>query len=529
MFWADKLVSDIKNKFSVNIANQSRLVIRDEKTMSGRVHIGSLRGVIVHGIINEILEEQGIKSDFLYEINDFDVMDGLPVYLDRDKYMPFMGRLLKDVPCPGDKADNYAEYFAQEFISVINLLGFNIEYYRSSEKYISGFYNNAIIVALEKADRIRDIYKRISGSVKPPNWLPIGIVCEKCHKIGTTEAYKFDGQEVEYTCKKAQVSWAQGCEYRGKISPLNGNAKLPWKVEWAAKFFLFHVHVEGAGKDHSTKGGSRDVSNAISKEIYNYEPPYDIPYEHILVDGQKMSSSKGAGASCIEISRLLPPQLIRLLFLNKDYKQAVNFAPHGDTIPVLYDLYDRLRERYFEDIDDDYRRVFYWSHIPQFRDNLKNCFYPRFSQVAFLTQMPHVDLGEEIEQMKGEKLNELDKQELVDREKHARVWLEGYAPEEYKFTLFEDDIPERAFDLTDAQKLALARVLQYIKSEKELEGQSLHTKLHEIRKQEGLEPKIFFGALYITFLGKDYGPKVGWFLSVLDKEFLEKRLAEVIE
>ena len=42
-----------------------------------------------------------------------------------------------------------------------------------------------------------------------------------------------------------------------------------------------------------------------------------------------------------------------------------------------------------------------------------------------------------------------------------------------------------------------------------------------------VEPKEFFSAFYLSLLGKDSGPKLGWFLSVLDKEFLEKRLEEV--
>jgi len=41
--------------------------------------------------------------------------------------------------------------------------------------------------------------------------------------------------------------------------------------------------------------------------------------------------------------------------------------------------------------------------------------------------------------------------------------------------------------------------------------------------------KEFFGAIYISILGKDSGPKAGWFLSVLPKEFLLKRLKKAIK
>jgi lysyl-tRNA synthetase, class I len=62
-----------------------------------------------------------------------------------------------------------------------------------------------------------------------------------------------------------------------------------------------------------------------------------------------------------------------------------------------------------------------------------------------------------------------------------------------------------------------------------LDGQELHTKLHDIKKESGIAPKELFSAIYISFLGKDSGPKAGWFLSVLDKDFLERRLEEVIK
>jgi len=46
--------------------------------------------------------------------------------------------------------------------------------------------------------------------------------------------------------------------------------------------------------------------------------------------------------------------------------------------------------------------------------------------------------------------------------------------------------------------------------------------------QLGYDPKDLFSAIYLSFLGKESGPKAGWFLSVLDRKFLEKRLEEVI-
>ena len=528
MFWGDKIVSDIEDVYKEKINSGEPLILRDEKTMSGRVHVGSMRSVALHGTLSQILKERKVNHRFLYEINDFDVMDGLPVYLDQEKYKPYMGRILSDVPSPDGLLKNFAEYFAEDFISVVENAGYAPELYRSSEMYRSGRYNDVIKTALLSASKIREIYKKLSGSEKTEDWLPLSVVCEKCGKIGTTKATSFDGVLVSYTCGRNTVAWAEGCEHEGKISPFDGNAKLPWKVEWAAKFVVFNVDVEGAGKDHYTKGGAREIANAICKDVFKHRSPYDVPHEFILVGGKKMSSSKGQGSSAKEISDLLPAQIFRTLLIYKDIKRAIDFIPDGDTIPILYDTYDSYAQKYWEGLVDDDTRTFFLSHQDSLSHLLEKRFLPRFSQISFLVQMKHLDIREEVSKMKGEALTESDLRELDERVLYANRWLDSYAPEEYKYEL-KKDIPKEALNFSKLQKEALGKLLKLVKEMDKLDGQTIHTHLHEIRKELGIEPKDFFSAIYVSFLGKESGPKAGWFLSVIDREMLISRLEEVIK
>ncbi len=529
MYWADKFVEEIKEQYAKKIKAGKTLIIRDEKTASGRVHIGSLRGVAIHGIISEILDEHGIKNKYLYEINDFDPMDGLPVYLDEKKFASHMGKPLCSVPSPDGKAKNYAEYFSEEFISVIKETGFTPEFYRSSELYKSGKYNDVIKILLENADKVRDIYKRVSGSVKSDNWMPLQVICEKCGKVGTTKVVSFDGEKVEYVCEENLVEWAKGCGHKSKVSPYDGNAKLPWKVEWAAKFKVLNVDIEGAGKDHSTSGGSREIAEKISCEILKYDPPFNIPYEFFQVGGKKMSASKGKGSSSREIADLLPPELLRFLLLGKEPKKVIDFIPDGNTIPILYDNYDKIAEYYFRNSEGDYKRVFFLAHTPKQRKNIIKRFLPRFSQIAFLVQMPHMDIYEIMEKIKESKLAKEDKEEIDYRARCAKGWLDKYAPEDYRYELQEEKIPGATKNFSLEQKKALKLILEYVKSQDKLDGQELHSKFHDIKEKTKINPRDLFSALYISFLNKESGPKAGWFLSVLDKKFLEKRLKEVIK
>jgi lysyl-tRNA synthetase class 1 len=523
MFWALDITERIREKYSNKIKAKKPLVIRDEKTASGRVHVGSLRGVAIHGIIYELLKKQGVAATYLFEINDFDPMDGIAVYLDKNEYSKYLGKPLCNIPSPDGKAKNFAEYYAGEFIKVIEEIGFTPEFYRSSDTYRSGKYDEFIRLAILKADTIRKIYKRISGSERADDWIPVQVVCEQCGKVSTTKITSFNGKEVSYSCN--DIEWTKGCEHTGKISPFGGNAKLPWKIEWAAKFKIFDIDVEGAGKDHSTKGGSRDVSDAIAREVFGVEPPFNIPYEFFNVNGKKMSSSKGAGSYSREIADLLPPHILRLLLLQKVPKRVIDFIPDGDTVPVLYDTYDKLAEDYFNKTDPNATILFESVHFPAIDNLLNRRFLPRFSQIAYLVQMPHINIKDEVRKEKGSELTEDDIEEINLRVKYAKYWLEKFAPEDYKFDL-KKELPEAAKNLSMEQKNALGKVLEYIRSQKVLDGQVLHTKLHEIRKDMSIEPKDFFEALYLSFLGKDSGPKAGWFFSVMDKSFVESRLAE---
>lgn len=539
MYWPDKLVSEIKEKYKDVIASGKPLIIRDEKTASGRVHVGSLRGVSIHGIVAEVLEEQGINCKYLFEINDFDPMDGLPVYLDEEVFKQHLGKPLCDVPSPTPETNNdpnsknipvgknFAEYFGGEFVEVVKSIGFTPEIYRSSDLYKRGDYNRAIQLTLKNGEKIREIYKRVSGSVKEGKWLPVNVICENCGKVSTTLAEDFTTGEgeysemVQYVCR--DLDWTNGCGHKGSVSPYNGRAKLPWKLEWAAKFGIVGVHVEGGGKDHSTKGGSRDVAGTIAREIFGYEPPYNIPYEFFNIAGKKMSSSKGRGSFSKDIVDLLPAEIVRLLMLQKEPQRTIEFDPEGDTVAILFDTYDKFATGYFAKIEDDYSRMFKLIH-PKGEEIVPRAL-PRFSQIAFLSQMRHLDIEKEAEHLVGHSLSDEDKKELKKRLHYAQVWIDTYAPEDYQFAIQEKK-PDVV--LNDIQKKAIGMVLEYLKSVDVIDGQAMHSKLHEIKEATQINPKEFFEAIYLSVLNKKSGPKAGWFLSVIDREFLVRRFGEVI-
>ncbi|MDO8407849.1 MAG: lysine--tRNA ligase [bacterium] len=526
MFWADRIAGEILDTRKPR-GDAKRFLIRDEKTISGRVHVGSMRGVAIHGLVAEVLAEKGAANEFRFELNDFDPFDSIPAYLDAEHiegqtFKEHLGKPLYAVPSPSPGFTNYAEYFGAEFVAVHKQAGFSPTYYRATELYRSGKMDAHIKTALERAADIRRILKAVSGTEKDEAWLPVSVVCEKCGKMMTTRAHDFSGETVGYTCD-AEPDGIKSCGHTGRLAPFGGAAKLYWKVDWAAKWVALGVDIEGGGKDHSTKGGSRDVANHIAREVFDYEPPFDIPYEFFLVGGKKMSSSKGRGSSAKDMSDLFPPEVFRLVLIGKDIREQIDVDPAGESVPRLYDWYDELAQHMRSGVvDDDYARLFILCQLPSEQAASETPWQMRFREVAFVVQMPHLNLEREAAAAKGGGLSDKEETKLEERASRARFWLASYAPESFRYVL-QETLP--SISLTDTQKKALTTLADFMK-EGEKSGEEIHAHLHALKDEIPIAPKELFQALYRIFLDRDSGPKAGWFLAGLPRDLVLARLSE---
>jgi lysyl-tRNA synthetase class 1 len=388
-------------------------------------------------------------------------------------------------------------------------------------------------LALDRADRVRSIYMRVSHVDRPNIWLPIQVICENCGKIGTTYATDWDGSTVAYVCKPDMVSWARGCEHEGRVSPLGGRAKLPWNLEWAAKWGLLGVTIEGCGKDLATAGGSRDRSDAISREVFEVEPPRNVTYEFLNIGGKKMSTSKGKGVAAHTIAEVLPPEQLRFLFLRPRPNQVIDFDPEGDTIPRLFDEFDRIaaatagREVKGE-LPADHERLFAYSLVsagaaPDVAA-AASAFRPAFGHLALLLQIPGVDIAARMETEKGAPLTALEAAILTGRVSSARAWLDSYAPERARLAIRHDAVPEEVAALDAAQRGYLAALAATAEAEKPGSGDAWQTLIFRVAAETELTSGRAFGALYAAFLGRSNGPRAGWLLASLEPGFVVERL-----
>ncbi len=527
MYWADEIASQVAGPQVVN----------DSKSPSGTVHVGSLRGVVLHDAIYRALRQAGHEATFLYGVDDMDAMDSQAL-LTADAIDRYMGAPLSRVPAPeGSTASSYARHFVGEiFFRTFEPLGIKPEFYWVSELYAAGRMDSYVKLALDRADRVRSIYQRVSHVERSAEWLPIQAICENCGRIGTTYATDWDGETVAYVCKPDMVTWARGCGHEGRVSPLGGRAKLPWNLEWAAKWGLFGVTIEGCGKDLATAGGSRDRSDAISREVFEVEPPRNVAYEFLNVGGKKMSTSRGQGVAAHTIAEVLPPEQLRFLFLRPRPSQVIDFDPEGDTIPRLFDEFDRIaaatagREVKGE-LPADHERLFAYSLLGPAPDvaAAAAAFRPAFGHLALLLQIPGVNIEERMTAEKGSALTELEQSVLAQRVASARAWLDSYAPERARLAVQHDAVPPAVADLGVDQRSYLGALAAAAAGERPGSGDAWQALIFRVAGEVALPSGRAFGALYAAFLGRTNGPRAGWLLASLDPTFVIERLRAAAE
>jgi lysyl-tRNA synthetase, class I len=523
MYWADEVAAQVDGPQVVN----------DSKTPSGTIHVGSLRGVVLHDAIRRAVADHDLPVEFRYGVEDLDPMDAQSL-LTPDAVDRYMGVPLSHVPAPPDSPHpNYARHFAGLFLETFASLGIHPRLYWMSEQYSSGAMDPFVERALDGAKQIREIYRTVSTVDHPADWLPISVICENCGRVGTTHAHDWNGGDVAYECRPDLVTWARGCGHSGRISPFGGRAKLVWNVEWAARWSVLDVTIEGCGKDLATAGGSRDRADAIARQVFEREPPLNVPYEFLNIGGRKMSTSRGEGAAAHHMAEVLPPDILRFLFLRPRPNRAIDFDPHGDTIPRLFDEFDRIADSVTGravkgELPPHPERIFALSLSDAEADPLVEAarYRPPFAHLALLLQVPGPDPIERLAAEKGGPLDDAERDVALRRVAAARAWLEHFAPDSARIAVDHDSLPDAAADLSPGQRRLLAGLADAAEQSMPASGEDWQALIFEAARSHELKAGEAFAALYRAFLGRPNGPRAGWLLASLAAPFVASRLRE---
>jgi lysyl-tRNA synthetase class 1 len=537
MFWTEERAQKVEQRHA------APYVVSDWKTPSGHIHVGSLRGVLVHDAVARALKLNGHEVRYVYGFDDADPFDKLPKYLDQNAYQQFLGMPMREVPVPDaagapdglpiTREHNYARHYADEFEAVYRQLGVESTTIYKADLYDQGEFNEAIRLVLDNAAEVGEAFKAVVQDRSADRIdkklvadFPLNVRCEQCGKLATTTISAWDGNEVTYSCQSGVVAWAEGCGHSGHVSPYNGRAKLPWKVDWAASWFVLQSDIEGAGKDHYTKGGSRDVSLEIFRRIFapaaavgHQQSPEDLFYEWLYEDGKKMSTSKAVGAKAGEVLADIPAELLRFMMIRIQPRSGVEFRRSSALLPQLFDEFDRI----VQGANDGEERASTLLSAVKFSPHVAPTVSPlRFSTITSLIQIHKIDIAGWAAQELDRALDNNEKAELDRRVVLAKQWLDTY-PDERLYSLL-DTTPKLA--LSDTEKQYISSVTQSLEQLPDWTGIAIQQVLYEQSKIYEIPTKHCFELIYKLFLGQSSGPRAGLLLAQLEKSMVLGRLRE---
>jgi lysyl-tRNA synthetase class 1 len=259
----------------------------------------------------------------------------------------------------------------------------------------------------------------------------------------------------------------------------------------------------------------------IMKDVYNALPPIPVPYDFVnkAGDNKKMSASRGTGIDAHEAVKVLPAEVARFFMLQYPNTKRLYFDQE-DGVVRLVDEFAALAAK--EDRTESEEQLLYLC--TRGLDHKTVSRVP-FSHIVASYQASLKDADKTLELIKRtEHGSTADADAAIIRTELQFIdeWLKRWAPEDVKFELAEQINPsdfseqERAFLQGLGDKVAQAPA--------DADGAWFHNAIYEFKESTGLQPKEMFTALYRAIIGKTSGPRAGWFLSILPRDWLVSRL-----
>ena len=255
-------------------------------------------------------------------------------------------------------------------------------------------------------------------------------------------------------------------------------------------------------------------------KIFSLSPPLNLPYEFFLVDGAKMSSSKGLGISVETMMEFLPVDILRYLMLKTHPKKAVNFSPSFDTVNQLFNAYDRLLQAYGTPKDKEDKTVNDTDEMLRLisRDKTPNVYQPiSFSLLTALTQLPHINVPQKIQEITTFPLEKRDFHAMESRLASARFWVKHWSSPQDRYTM-QVHLSSLAESLTSAQCFFLHTLKE--KLQDGLDVDAYQKMIFDCARATPIDAGQAFAAIYAVVFNRENGPKAGAVLAYLDKDYL---------
>lgn len=504
MQWLNNIVDELIERHP-----DGEIIVSSGVSPSGTYHLGTLREVLTAEAILREVKRRGRDARHLHISDDLDVFRKVPVGIP-ESYNQYLGKPLCDIPAPEGEG-SYADYYLKDLEVAKQALNLEAEIVRAHQKYRDGFFVEAIEQALQQVDEVRSILESVSGHKLGENWSPAQVVDDGYLKNRHILGIDTDNKTVTY-------------DSQGETKTANyaqGEVKLNWRIDWPARWSLLNVMAEPYGRDHATKGGSYDTGKVLIEKIYGGKAPIGLPYEFINRVGEtkKMSKSAGDTVTASELVEVLPAELI-WFFIVRYAPNKQLFFDEGETVIKLFDEFSALLakekktdvEQQLIDIctkdvnSQTVSRVPFSLLIASYQAALRD----KAKTLEIISRTEYADVAQADAEIINAELAFID------------AWLNKHAPEDVTFSL-NDSIQVTDFS-EDEQQFLRGLGEKVTNAPEDADGEWFHKAIYEYKDSLGMPPKDLFTTLYRALIGKDSGPRAGWFLSILPRDWLIKRL-----
>jgi lysyl-tRNA synthetase, class I len=505
MQWLNKIADEV-----IAAHPEGEILVSSGVSPSGVYHVGTLREVLTADAIMLALRQRGRDAKHVHVVDDLDPLRKIPAGVS-DEFEKYFGMSLIDVPAPDGKTASWADYYFKDFAKSAKALGLDMETMRSHKKYQTGFFVPAIEKVLEKIDKARNVITTISGRQLDDNWSPIQIKEDNYLK-----SRRFLGIDT----KQKTVLYEDKTGSEQTVGYDRGQVKLYWRLDWPARWWLLGVSVEPFGRDHATKGGSYDTGVGLMKQVFGDKPPLPVSYNFINRTGQtkKMSKSTGDTLAISDMLQILPPEALRFFVLRYSPDKLLFFDETDGVIKLIDDFAELLAKA---DKTPEEQQLITISLANIEQTTISNI---PFSHLVASYQAALKDADKTLEIIRRtEHKATVDAQEqtIKNELKFIDNWLKNWAPDDVKFELAAKP-PKLISEMERQYLLALAKKIQAAPAD--ADGEWFHKAIYDLRDSSGLAPKQLFSTLYKVLIAKDSGPRAGWFLSILPRDWLIKRL-----
>jgi len=506
MFWLNKIADELEARNP-----HGEIVVSSGVSPSGTYHLGTLREVLTAEAILRVLKQRGREVRHIHVVDDLDVFRKVPADVS-DEFSEHLGKPLCEVPAPDGSDISYADYFLKDLLHSAEPLNLEMEVMRAHEAYRRGLFTEAIEEALSGVKVIRTALEEISGRKLDDQWSPIQVL-----ENGRLKNRKFIA--ISPSDRTIQFETPNGDQKTVRYD--SGEVKLNWRIDWPARWWKIGVDAEPFGRDHGTKGGSYDTGVEIARNVYKTEPPFPIPYNFInrTGDTKKMSKSAGDAVTAVDLLSVLPAEIV-WYFIIRYAPDKLLFFDTEETLMKLFDEFSELASKSDRSTEEEQLLELCVKGIDE-----KTVSRIPFTHLVASYQASLKDVDKTLEvimrtehRQTAEEDAEIIKKELI----FIDEWLKKWAPEEVKFELISQPPTDT---LNDTQKEFLQRLADKIAAApKNVDGEWFHKVIYEFKESHGLQPKELFTTLYAVLIGKQSGPRAGWFLSLLPRDWLVERL-----